>query len=189
MPGIRAIGFATNLDDAVARIRERSPSVVICDVMLGDRPNGFELIDRLRTLGSEPPPVIYLSQYANAVLYQQAIAVGAAGYLSKTVEPHALRGAVLAVAGGSTVFPRAAITPDQRAGPRLPSPREVEILGMLADGRSNSEIAARLGIGETTVETHVSRLLARYNVSTRAQLAVFADRQGWLVRPELDPRG
>ena len=188
MPGIRGLGYATDIESAVDRIRDLQPSVVVCDVMLGDRPNGLELIARLRAADVTAPPVIYLSQFANSVLYQQAIELGAAGYLSKTVESDALRGAVLAVAGGSTVFPRAAIRPDESAEPRLPSPRELEILSMLADGRSNSEIAGRLGIAETTVESHVSRLLARYEVTTRTQLAVFADRHGWLPRGDIEYR-
>lgn len=186
LPGIRAVGFATSLDAATEKVRELRPDVVVCDVMLGDKPNGFELVERLRAEGGEQPPVIYLSQFANAVLYQRALAAGAAGYLSKSVEPEALRAAVLAVAAGSTVFPRAAIRPEPE-GPRPPSPRELEILEMVADGRSNSEIGARLGIGESTVETHISRLRLRYGLATRTQLALLADRQGWLVpRPQLD---
>jgi DNA-binding NarL/FixJ family response regulator len=186
LPGIRAVGFATSLDEAVAQIREVRPDVVVCDVMLGDTPNGFDLIARLGAAGGDQPPIIYLSQFANAVLYQRAIAAGAAGYLSKTVEPEALRAAVLAVASGSTVFPRAAISP-QADGPRIPSPRELEILAMVADGRSNTEIGARLGIGESTVETHISRLRVRYGLATRTQLALLADRQGWLTpRPEFE---
>jgi DNA-binding NarL/FixJ family response regulator len=186
LPGIRAIGYATSLDDAVAKCRELRPDVVVCDVMLGDKPNGFELVQRLKTEMGEQPPVIYLSQFANAVLYERAIAAGASGYLSKSVQAEGLRAAVLAVAAGSTVFPRAAIVP-QPDGPRPPSPRELEILAMVADGRSNTEIGASLGIGESTVETHISRLRIRYGLATRTQLALLADRQGWLTpRMELD---
>lgn len=187
LPGLHAVGFATTLDEAVVRARELRPDVIVCDVMLGDQPNGFELVQRLRAEAGMEPPVIYLSQFANSVLYQRAIAAGAAGYLRKSADADELRAAIFAVAGGSTIFPRAAISPDSK-GPRPPSPRELEILAMVADGRSNSEIAARLGIGESTVETHIQRLRLRYGLPTRTQLALLADRQGWLApRPmEID---
>jgi DNA-binding NarL/FixJ family response regulator len=185
LPGIRAVGFATTVDEAVTQARETQPDVIVCDVMLGDQPNGFDLVGRLSAEAGMTPPVIYLSQFANSVLYQSAISAGAAGYLRKTVQPDELRAAILAVSAGSTVFPRAAITPDA-AGPRPPSPRELEILSMIAEGKSNSEIATQLGIGESTVETHTQRLRLRYGVGTRTQLAILADRQGWLAPRELE---
>ncbi len=187
MPGIRAVGSATSLDEAVASVRELRPDVVVCDVMLGDHPNGFELVARLRDQAGEQPPVILLSQFANSVLYQRAIDAGASGYLSKTVDADGLRAAIVTVSGGSTVFPRVAVT-GEADGPRVPSPRELDILARIAEGQSNSEIGAHLGIGESTVETHLQRLRLRYGMATRTQLALLADRQGWLTpRPvEID---
>ena len=180
LPGVRAVGYATSLEDAAAAVRSLRPDVVVCDVMLGDKPTGFDLLARIRADGEEPPPVIYLSQFANSAMYQRAIAAGAAGYLLKTVEPEALRAAVLAVAAGASVFPRAALARTSE-GPRPPSARELQILEMVADGRSNAEIAADLGVGESTVETHIRRLRARYGLATRTQLALLADRSGWLA--------
>lgn len=179
LPGIRAVGFATSLDEAVLKIGALNPDVVVSDVMLGEEPNGFQLVARLRDEAGLQPPIIFLSQFSNAVMHRRAIDAGAAGYLSKTSDGESLRAAILAVHAGSAVFPRAT-----RGGPtdapRTPSPRELEILEMVADGRSNAEIGARLGISENTVETHVSRLRSRYAVGTRTQLAVLAERQGWL---------
>jgi DNA-binding NarL/FixJ family response regulator len=166
----------------VAAIKDLKPDVVVCDVMLGDEPNGFDLVGRLGDETDVQPPVIFLSQFSNSVLHRRAQDAGAAGYLSKTADGEQLRAAILAVHAGSTVFPRRANSrkrPDE--APRLPSPRELEILEMVADGRSNAEIGAHLGITENTVETHVSRLRARYGVGTRTQLALLADRQGWLT--------
>lgn len=186
LPGIRAVGFAMTLDEAIIRVRELRPDVVVCDVMLGDEPNGFELVKRMQDDLGEQAPVIYLSQFANSVLYRRAIDAGAAGYLRKTATADELRAAILTVASGSTVFPRAAIM-RETDGPRTPSPRELEILARIAEGQSNSEIGARLGISESTVETHVQRLRLRYGMGTRTQLALLADRQGWLTpRLEID---
>ena len=179
MPSIRAVGYSVTLDDGVKKIAQLRPDVVLCDVMLGDDPIGFTLPSRLKAEVGQTPAVIFLSQFADGALYQKAIAAGGAGYLRKTVDPEALRAAIVAVAGGSSVFPRAAIA-GEADEPRTPSPREVEVLRLLADGRSNTEIAAELGIGESTVETHLGRLRLRYGLATRTQLAILADRQGWL---------
>jgi DNA-binding NarL/FixJ family response regulator len=180
LPGIRAVGFATSLDEAVVKIGGLKPDVVVCDVMLGDEPNGFQLVARLRDEACSQPPIIFLSQFSNSVLHRRAMDAGAAGYLSKTADGESLRAAILAVFGGSSVFPRIA-NGGRGDVPRTPSPRELEILEMVADGGSNAEIGARLGISENTVETHVSRLRSRYGVGTRTQLAVLAERQGWLA--------
>ncbi len=180
LPGIRAIGFALNLEDAHRLIAQAQPDVVLCDVMLGDKPNGFELP---QLLGDDPlgrPPIIFVSQFASPVMVEQAQAAGAAGYLAKTAQPETIRAAILAVAAGSTVFPRrTGMAGDEE--PRLPSPRELAILRQVADGRSNQEIAASLGISVNTVESHLERLRLRYDLATRTQLAVFAERQGWLT--------
>ena len=146
--------------------------------MLGDRPAGLELPARL-IKQRRHVPVLFLSEFASAQLHARAIDAGAAGYLRKTVDAEELRAAILSIAAGATVFPRSSIRPP-RDGPRPPSPREVEILALVADGRSNSEVAAQLGISGKTVETHMARLFERYGTASRTQLAIFADRRGWL---------
>lgn len=179
LPGVRAVGFALGLEEAVEAIGRLTPDVVVCDVMLGAEPSGLGLPAMLGGNEAERPPFIFLSQFGDHVLVDQARAAGAAGYLVKTTGPETLRAAILAVAAGSTVFPRVpAGTAD--SGPRTPSPRELEVLNLVADGRSNSEIGLALGIGEHTVETHLERMRDRYGLPSRTQLAVFADRQGWL---------
>jgi two-component system, NarL family, response regulator len=182
MPGIRAVAFALDLESAVELIQRESPDVVLCDVMLGAEPRGFDLP---ALLGDEAgrPPIIFVSQFANDVLVERSRAVGAAGYLSKTALPETLRATILAVAAGSTVFPRRVGA--EATAPRLPSPRELDVLRHTAEGRSNQEIATALGISETTVESHLERLRQRYGQANRTQLAVFADRQGWLSAERL----
>ncbi|MEP7158312.1 MAG: response regulator transcription factor [Chloroflexota bacterium] len=177
MPGIHATGFALDLEDAVRVIARDAPDVVLCDVMLGDEPRGFDLP---ALLGDEAarPLIVFVSQFTNDVLVERARAVGAAGYMSKTAQPETMRATILAVAAGSTVFPRRVASAE--AGPRLPSPRELDVLRHVAEGRSNQEIATALGISDTTVESHLERLRLRYGQTNRTQMAVFADRQGWL---------
>lgn len=178
LPDIQVLDFVLDLDTAVHKITELEPDVVVCDVMLGDRPAGLELPARL-IKQRRHVPVLFLSEFASAQLHARAIDAGAAGYLRKTVDAEELRAAILSIAAGATVFPRSSIRPP-RDGPRPPSPREVEILALVADGRSNSEVAAQLGISGKTVETHMARLFERYGTASRTQLAIFADRRGWL---------
>jgi two-component system, NarL family, response regulator DesR len=146
--------------------------------MLGDKPAGLDLPAILAGSLDVEIPVIFLSQFGGRVFVERALSGGAAGYLLKTVDAHELGAAITTVAAGGTVFPKAALRPP--AGPRRPTPRETEILSLIADGASTAEAASRLGISVNTVETHVARLLARYGASSRTQLAVMADRHGWL---------
>lgn len=182
LPSIRALGYAVGLEQGLRMIERLRPDVVVCDVMMGDEPAGLELPARIANSRASGTPVLFLSEFASATLYSRAISVGGAGYLHKTVEPEGLRAAILAVAGGATVFPRSAIRPAV-GGPRRPSPREAEILTLVADGATNGEAAARLGISDKTVETHLARLFKRYGTASRTQLAIMADRRGWLARP------
>ena len=156
--------------------------LVLCDVLIGDEPRGFDLPALLGDEASRPP-VVFVSQFANDVLVERARAVGAAGYLPKTALPETVRATILAVAAGSTVFPRNVLSAD--AAPRVPSQRELDVLRHIALGRSNQEIGAALGISETTVESHLERLRLRYGQTNRTQLAVFADRQGWISADRL----
>lgn len=105
MPSIRAVGYAVSLDDGVRKIGQLRPDVVLCDVMLGDDPVGFTLPARFRVEVGQAPAVIFLSQFAGGALCKKAIAADGAGYLRKTVDPEALRAAIVTVAGGSSVFP------------------------------------------------------------------------------------
>jgi two-component system NarL family response regulator len=182
MRGIRATAFALDLEGAVSLIARDQPDVVLCDVMLGDEPRGFELP---ALLGDEAtrPLIVFVSQFANDVLVERAQSVGAAGYLSKAAQPETVRATILAVAAGSTVFPRRPASAE--TGTRMPSPRELDVLRHVADGRSNQEIATALGISDTTVESHLERLRLRYGQANRTQMAVFADRQGWLSAERL----
>jgi len=158
--------------------------VVLCDVMLGDEPRGFDLAELLGEEPAKRPPIIFVSQFGNSMLVERAQSVGAAGYLAKTAQPETMRAAILAVAAGSAVCPRR-MSGAESDQPRSPSPRELDILRLVADGRSTQEIAAALGIGESTVESHLDRLRLRYGQANRTQLAIFADRQGWLSADRL----
>ena len=181
-PGLRPIGYALGLAEAVVRVREGDPDVVVCDVMIDGRPDGLELPSRVHSPGSARPAILYLSEHVSPHFRAEAVAVGGAGYLPKTAEPDEVTAAIRSVASGATVFPRSAIA-GTTGGPRRPSPREVEILVQIASGASTAEVGRRLGISSKTVETHIARLFKRYSAASRTHLVVMADRRGWLTRP------
>jgi DNA-binding NarL/FixJ family response regulator len=158
--------------------------VVVADVMLEGRPAGLEL---LAEVGRRPahPPVLLLSSYGEPWMYGTALRAGALGYVLKGGTLDELTSAIRNVAAGVAVFPTAALR-DRHAG-RLPSPREREIMGLVADGMANGEIGARLGISDRTVESHLARLFARYDVGSRTELALLAAHQGWIGARTIGP--
>ena len=107
-----------------------------------------------------------------------AVRAGAAGLVYKDVEPQALAGAIRAVHAGHVVLPPdvAAALSATGTEPRTLTPRERDVLGELARGRSNREIARALGLSEKTVKTHVSNILAKLNLADRTQAALYAAR-------------
>ncbi|MEO8468478.1 MAG: response regulator transcription factor, partial [Chloroflexota bacterium] len=113
-------------------------------------------------------------QYAEA-----ALRLGAAGFVLKTARTTELVDAIRRAASGGLAFgsrPR----PSDRT--RL-SPRELDVVGLVVEGRSNDEVAAALGIGAKTVETHLARLFERFGIASRTELATRALREGWLDLP------
>lgn len=175
-PDINVIGVAHGLDEGDALIRAREPQVVLCDVMLEGRDDGFEL---LRRFGGRSRFVI-LTAYDYQSHHATAVAGGAAGYLSKLSNAETIVRTIRRVAAGEPTIP-APILESARRAPAAPTSRERELLTMLTAGASNDEIAAAMRIKVKTVEGMLRRLYDRYGTANRTQLARFAMRQGWLT--------
>lgn len=176
LPGVSAIGFAIELDEAVRRVVSMRPDVILCDILLGDRPAGLDLPGRVAAAGVACP-VLFISQFHSAAMVEQAARAGGAGVIPKLVTATELAEAIVAVHELRPIPHRRAMPVP---GPRPPAPREVEIMTLIAEGSSSGRVAARLGISERTVDTHLARLFARYKCTTRTQLLLLADRHGWL---------
>jgi DNA-binding NarL/FixJ family response regulator len=183
LAGIEPVGYAYNLKRAVSLVEAERPDVVLCDVLFGEETSGFELPARLRAGPAARTPVVFLSQLASQALFARAVTAGGSGYLLKTAEADEIRAALVTVAAGNTAFPKAVLQPVS-GEPRAPSTRETEILRLVAEGRSNSEVGALLGISDKTVETHLSRLFQRYGANSRTEMAIMADRKGWLRKSD-----
>ena len=177
-PDLEVVGVATSLDAArSAGLLDRAGvDVVLLDLRLG-ADSGLRLL-------AEPagradlPAVVVLTAYDYPQYVDAALQLGAAGFVLKTAPLAELLEAIRRVAAGGLAF---SVRPGA-ATVRLTS-RELEVVRLVADGRSNDEIGVELGIGTKTVETHLARLFERTGVGSRTELATRAVREGWLDVP------
>jgi len=183
---IEVVGQAAD-GEAAARMAERlTPDVVLMDLVMPVL-DGIGAIARIRA-SAPSSHVIVLTSFADDEKIFAAIRAGAAGYLLKDVSPQDLATAIRMVQGGEPILaPGVARRLMDEVG-RQPEPanhlteREIEVLKLIANGRSNKEIAGDLTLSEKTVKTHVSNILKKLHVADRTQAALYAVRQH-LVEP------
>jgi two-component system, NarL family, response regulator LiaR len=182
------VGEAANGAEAVRLARELKPDVVLMDLIMPV----MDGITAIKTIRSELPEVeiIALTSVLEDASVIGAIRAGAMGYLLKDAQADELCRAVKAVAAGQVqLTPQAAArlmnevqTLSAHGGQEALSGRESEVLCLLAQGKSNKEIASGLHIGETTVKTHVSSVLAKLGLVSRTQAALYAVQAGLVSR-------
>ena len=185
-PDLTVVGDASDGVEALARLRELAPDVVLMDIRM-PRMDGLEATRRMVT--QSDAKVVVLTTFDLDEHVYAALAAGASGFLLKdapaTQLVHAIR---VAAAGDALLAPSVTRRLIARfaekhtsARPQLPTdltPRETEVLTLLAEGLSNTEIAERLVVGDATVKTHVARVLAKLGVRDRVQAVVLAYRSG-----------
>jgi len=189
LDGIELVGTAADGEEAVALALRFDPDVVLMDLRM-PRVDGIEAIRRLAERGDRPR-AIALTTYADDASVLGALRAGARGYLTKDAGADQIRAAVEAVARGEAALDPAvqhhvvaALSEPLAAEPVAPelpdglTPREAEVLALIARGRSNAEIAGDLFIGEATVKTHINNLFAKAGVRDRAQAVTYAFRHG-----------
>ncbi|MGB3634041.1 MAG: response regulator transcription factor [Rubrobacteraceae bacterium] len=187
-PELAVIGEAENGAQALEMSRELKPDVVLMDLVMPVM-DGIAATEAIR---AELPEVevVALTSVLEDVSVSGAIKAGAIGYLLKNTEADELRRAIKAAAAGQVqLAPEAAarLMREVRA-PDSPEPltgRETEVLGLLARGRANKQIAGDLFVEEKTVKTHVSSILRKLGVRSRTQAALFAVRSGLVSMDEL----
>ena len=177
------VGEAATCTEAAERAAELRPDVVLLDLVMpgGD---GIEAARKIRA-ASPRSKVIVLTSYPDDATVLPALEAGAAGYLLKDVEPQELADGVRRVHRGESllhpaVAPRVireAVGPDTGSAREALTPRELDVLRLLARGLPNKLIARELGIAERTVKTHVSSILAKLGVTDRTQAALYAVRE------------
>lgn len=206
-PGIRVVATAADGASGVAEARRTHPDLVCMDVQMP----GVDGLEATRRLTSDPGlhcAVLMLTTFQREEYLVASLRAGACGYLLKNTPPERLIAAVhSAAAGDALVAPELtgalirralsgqdpsgdAAEPSLAAGPDDPvevspgvelTPRETDVLRLMAEGLSNGEIAARMVVGRATVKTHVSNVLMKLGVRDRVQAVVWAHRHG-LVR-------
>ncbi|TGN77572.1 response regulator transcription factor [Streptomyces bauhiniae] len=181
---IEVVGEAADGAEGVARAEELRPAVILMDVLMPGT-DGIDALRRLRELGN-PARVLIVTSFTERRTVVPALRAGAAGYVYKDVDPDALAAAIRSVHAGHILLqPEVAdalLTQEeansgQGRGGSL-TEREREVLGLIADGRSNREIARALVLSEKTVKTHVSNILMKLDLADRTQAALWAVRHG-----------
>jgi DNA-binding NarL/FixJ family response regulator len=173
------VGAAAGGEEAVALAAEHRPDVVLMDLEMPGI-DGIEATRRIRG-ANETVNVVVLTAFSDRQRILDAIDAGAVGYLLKDAEPEELvRGLRAAARGESPLAPKAAqalvaARAEQQTDPEL-TPREREVLALLADGMPNKLIARRLDISEKTVKAHLTNIFQRIGVTDRTQAALWAQK-------------
>ena len=190
---IDVVGEAADGSEALRLARELEPDVVVMDIRMPEL-DGIETTRRLQQSGLQTRVLILTTFDLNEYVYE-AMRAGASGFLLKDVPSDQLVAGIRTVADGDALLAPALTRrliehfvhrpPPGAAAPRgldELTPRELEVLTLLARGRSNSEIAATLFLGEATIKTHVGRILQKLDLRDRVQAVVYAYESG-LIHP------
>jgi DNA-binding NarL/FixJ family response regulator len=189
--GVTVVAEAGDGLDAVRLSEEHEPDLVILDVAM-PKLNGIDVAARLQKL-RRPPSVIILSMHADESYIIRALSAGARAYLLKDATDEDLLPAVRTVAAGKPFFSPAVTgvlvedyvrqlqTRGLTDSYHLLTDREKEVLHLLAEGRSNKEVAALLNLGLSTVETHRGNLMQKLNLHNTAEIVLYAVRKGIIV--------
>jgi DNA-binding NarL/FixJ family response regulator len=195
---LEVVGEAGSSPQALEMVARLSPDVVLMDIAMGhESENGIEATRAIKR-AAPAVAVIILSLYDDVQYIEAAVEAGAAGYLLKTVQGPDLAAAVRNAHKGDTVLsPEVASQVFRRLLPRLrppshPAPgqrlsmRESEVLGWVARGEANREIARSMGLSVRTVEAHLRSVFAKLLVGSRTEAVVFAVKAGMLRLDEVE---
>ncbi|WP_019888201.1 response regulator [Streptomyces purpureus] len=186
MPDIEVVGEAVNGREAIAQVAALRPDVVLMDIRMPEL-NGIEATREIVAADADAKVLVLTTFDLDEYVYQ-ALRAGASGFLLKDASARQLADGVRVVASGEALLAptvtKRLITEFAKAAetPRLPAlaqigdltERETEVLVLIAQGLSNAEIAGHLVVAESTIKTHVSRILVKLGLRDRTQAAVFA---------------
>jgi len=193
--GIEVVAEAADGKEAVAEVLKHRPDVVLMDIRMPEM-DGLEATRRILARPAEGVRIIILTTFDLDQYVYAALAAGASGFLLKDVSPEHLIAAVQLVRTGDALLApsitrrlveRFAPRPGMAAGApgrdlSVLTPRELEVLGLIARGMSNAELAASLTLSEATVKTHVARILTKLGLRDRVQAVVLAYETGLVTR-------
>ena len=195
-PDMEVVGEASDGREAIDQVRSLRPDVVLMDIRMPEL-DGLEAARRiLATTGDDAPKILMLTTFDLDEYVYEALRAGASGFLLKDTPPEQLVDAIRVVAGGDALlspsitrrviseFVKGSGPKPQAQFPRLQdlTARELEVPVLIARGLSNAEIARELWVSETTVKTHVARMLMKLGLRDRVQAVVLAYESG-LIAP------
>jgi DNA-binding NarL/FixJ family response regulator len=185
---LEVIGEATNGVEAITQFRKRQPDITLIDLRM-PRLGGVEVIERIR-METPNARFIVLTTYDGDEDIYRALQAGARAYLLKGMTSEELIATIRSVhAGNSFIPPTIAQKLAERIGTEELTPRESDVLEQIVHGKNNREIATELVISETTVKTHINRLLGKLGVTDRTQAATSAIQRGLVPLESLrDPQ-
>lgn len=204
-PDVTVVAEGASGHDALRLVEEQRPDVLVLDVNLPGL-NGLDVTRRLCAQAPRPPAILILTVHDDAQTIMGLLESGATGYVLKDEALETLVGAVRAAARGKSwlspavanqVVRRAVARPSPKRndpGPHRPdepadpllTPRERDVLCLLARGLDNAAIARRLVVTKRTVQNHVSNIYAKLEVTSRTEAALLAIRRGWVPPPGED---
>ena len=188
-PDLRVVGEAADGDEVIEVVTDAKPDVVLMDIRMPNR-DGLDATKELIRRLESPPRIVILTTFELDEYVYEALRAGATGFLLKRAAPGELLDAIrLAFTGESLIFP--ALTRDLLEQAYHPAPRpdqrletltgrERQVLHLMAQGRSNQEIADELFIGTETVKTHVGNILAKLGARDRVQAVIYAYETGFI---------
>lgn len=183
-PGIEVLAAVGTTAEAVAEVKRERPDVVLMDLQFNRAFEGAHATREIRGL-PEPPAVLILTNFDTDADIIAAIEAGAAGYLLKDAAPEDITTAIRAAAAGETALAPSIAT---RLFARMQQPhsalsaRELEVLALVASGHSNTDIARRLHLSETTVKSHLAHIYPKLGVSSRTAAVAEARNRGMISR-------
>jgi DNA-binding NarL/FixJ family response regulator len=193
---IEIVGEAGDGLEALEAVRELRPDVVLMDIRMPNL-DGLEATRRILDADGDGPRVLMLTTFDLDEYVYEALRAGASGFMLKDTPPEQLVAAIHVIASGDALLspaitkrvieefisrPPSTISPERPPKLSELTARELEVLGFMARGLSNAEIARDLFVSETTVKTHVARILMKLDLRDRVQAVVFAYESG-LVQP------
>jgi len=180
---IEVIAEASNGEEALQLVEQTHPDVLLLDMVLPDI-QGTQLAQQIIQLYPEVK-ILVLSAYDDPVYIRELLELGAAGYLMKEEAPEVIVEAVRGVARGQQGWVSRRISAQiltwmqtGQSGEMGLTPRELEVLRLIVQGKTNQAIALDLGISEKTVEKYIGALFTKLNVTSRVEAAVYAVREG-----------
>jgi DNA-binding NarL/FixJ family response regulator len=193
-PGIEVIGEAQDGEEAIEIAAQTRPDVVLMDIRMPGI-SGITATERILAQAAPPlPKILVLTTFDLDEYVYGALKVGACGFLLKDTPPDRLLAAIDTVHAGDMLFSAPVIkglietytlrpaAPEAHFGLDTLTPRELEVLGLVGAGMSNSDIAQRLVLSTATIKTHVHRCMSKLTLNSRAQAVVFAYETGLISR-------